>query len=229
MTPLVRETGEAAGDVCDGHMTNRSGNQLNRGPLAVIRTVVSIYILVLCAWAPGVGVAAPEATEGALYAAWLRHLCQETRWERENEQGPFKIVLIGKDRSKIADAIRAGIASDAYLIQERKVSLTQVDESDVDEPGVLSSAHMVVFLQSDAKVVQSVVQSLKGRDVLTVATRSGRQKDGVMVELLRKNRRMSLTVVYPRVQACGLTMHSDFLALGDRSGGPIEIIKEDGR
>ena len=208
-------------------MTFPTGNQRGDGLLSIIRSVVCVLLVGLCLSVPSISDAAPEAEEGQLFAAWLRHLCQETRWVREDDTGPFKIVLVGKDRSKITEAISGGIASATYQIQERKVELGRVMELEDVGGDALAGAHLVVFLQIDDGDTQNIVNRLKGRDVLTVGSRSGSRDSGVMVELLKKNRRMRMTVDYARVKSCGLSMHSDFLALGERAGGPIEVLKKE--
>lgn len=159
----------------------------------------------------------PEAVKAAFLVNFVRFIS----WPNEaRDAGPFVIVVAGN--RPLEDALLR--IADRQRVRERSLRIVRLrGPLDLDE------AHLVFIEAREAKAGElplpeaTILESLRGKPVLTVGTAEGFLDRGGLVRLFLSGDNLRFTIDAERTAAAGLRASSRLLALGrqrdDGAGG----------
>ncbi len=174
--------------------------------------------------------------ENVLQAAYIRILCENTRWPAGAVRETLSIGLVGRDRNKVGKIIKESIATKRYSVDGQPIELSTIKTVDtVEDAGGdlqltaasaagVQACNVLFLMDVPDDQVQAVLKAVGSRPILIVSNRKGLIDQGVPVELIRIRRNMKLRICYEDVKRRSLTMSSEMLDLGRASNGKVELV-----
>ena len=174
------------------------------------RRVLARALALLCVSAALLGAASP-VSEYQLKAVFLFNFAQFIEWPASampREHAPFIIGVLGKDPF--------GAQLDE-IVHDENVSqhpLSVVRYHDVAE---VRDCQILFIAASELPRLEGILAALKGRSILTVTDAEAPATSGVMIALVRQEKRIKLRIDLEAAKAGNLTISSKLLR-------PAEIV-----
>jgi hypothetical protein len=146
-----------------------------------------------------------DPTSLAEKADFLHNLAQFTEWPTNtfpSSNSPVVIGVLGVDPfgPLLDQAVQGKVLHDRTLTVER---YRQVEE--------IKTCHILFISQSETRRLDSVLESMKGKPVLTVSDIDNAAFRGVMVRFVTETNRIRFRINLGAVQEAGLTLSSQLL------------------
>jgi hypothetical protein len=161
---------------------------------------------VLLAIAPTDAMAAPPVSrEYQIKAVFLFNFTQFVEWPAEafpDASSPLIIGVLGEDPfGKVLDeAVQGDQAGSRPLLVRRWRQVHEVDD-----------CHILFISQSQAGSLETILDHLKDRNILTVSDADGSARCGVMIRLVTENNRIRLQINLEAARAARLVISSKLL------------------
>jgi YfiR/HmsC-like len=147
--------------------------------------------------------------EYPLKAVFLFNFAQFTDWPTnafEASDSPLVIGVLGDDPfgAVLDDAVRDEIVNGRKFVVER---YRRVED--------IKTCHILFISQSEIKRLNKIVETLKGKPILTVSEIDGSAYRGVCVRFITENNKIHLRINTDALQAAKLTMSSKLLRVAE--------------
>jgi hypothetical protein len=175
--------------------------------LTALRRVAPIFVLcaMTCAFAS-------PTPEYQVKAAFLFNFSQFVSWPPQafsSAKAPIVIAVLGRDPfGPNLDAMVSGQQVDGHPLVVRRYR----DVSEVD------GCHILFIDQSESAQLSEILQTLRGRAILTVSDIDRSAQSGVMIDLVTQNHHIRLHINLAATRASGLTVSSQLLSLAQIVG-----------
>lgn len=156
---------------------------------------------------PGIAPARAEPTPSAEYklkAALIYKLARFVEWPAEDLQESFRICVRGTDPFGAALDVLA-----TRKLYDRPIEIHRSSDAPVD----IENCGVLFITKEEAQNVQSLLQRLKKRSVLTIGDAETFARLGGMVQMSLAGKKIRFTVNLQSVEAAGLKVAAPLLEL----------------
>lgn len=190
-----------------------SSNRFSQTPGRFLWSGLRLAVFVpglLAAWNLAAQPATPATTAGIakeyqLKAVFLFNFSQFVSWPTNafsEPNSPLVIGVLGTDPfGANLDAVVRGEKVNGHPLEVRRYSK-------VEEVG---PCHILFISQSEASRLETILETLKGRNILTVSDVDQAARRGVMIRFATENNKIRLRINLAAAEAAGLTISSKLL------------------
>jgi hypothetical protein len=182
------------------------------------RTAFFIFGLWLMLFCLGLNAARSQTVshEYPLKAVFLFNFAQFTDWPTnafDKPDSPLVIGVLGDDPFGVLldDAVRGEIVNGRKFIVEHYQRVEDI-----------KTCHILFISQSEIKRLDKIVETLKGKPILTVSEIDGSDYRGVCVRFITENNKIHLRINTNALQAANLTMSSKLLRASEIISTPTK-------
>ncbi|HEX4342178.1 MAG TPA: YfiR family protein [Verrucomicrobiae bacterium] len=146
-----------------------------------------------------------SAKEYQIKAAFLYNFSQFVDWPTNtfsDAQSPLVIGIIGDDPF-------GGYLDE--LVKGEKINNHPLAVQHYHDAGEIKDCHILFVSASEAARLAGILDSLKGRDILTVGDMNGFARDGGMIRFITENGKIRFRVCVETAKAAHLTISSKLL------------------
>lgn len=148
---------------------------------------------------------ASPTPEYQVKAAFLFNFSQFVSWPPQafsSASAPIVIAVLGQDPfgADLDTIVRGERVGEHPLIVRRYHDLSEVD-----------GCQILFIDRSEAAQLPQILQSLRGRNILTVSDIDGSAQSGVMIDLVTQSNHIRMQVNIAAARASGLTISSQLL------------------
>ncbi|MGH8291028.1 MAG: YfiR family protein [Steroidobacteraceae bacterium] len=167
--------------------------------------------LLFALWAMTCAFASPTP-EYQVKAAFLFNFSQFVSWPPQafgSANAPIVIAVLGQDPfGPDLDAMVNGqrVGGHPFLVRHYR------DVAEVD------GCHILFIDRSESTQLPGILQTLRGRAILTVSDINGSAQSGVMIDLITQNQHVHMHINLAAARASGLTVSSQLLRLAQIVG-----------
>lgn len=170
-----------------------------------VLTLLWISLFLLAAGPSG----AQVSREYRLKAVFLFHFAQFAEWPQESlgdTNEPFVICVLGTDPfgPVLEEVVRGETVHGRKLTVERHRRVEDIKR-----------CHILFISQSENRQLERIVETLKGRPVLTVSDLEGAAYRGVMIRLVTESNRIRLRVNLEAVKNSKIVLSSKLLRVAE--------------
>ena len=160
--------------------------------------------------------AASPASEYQVKAAYLFNFGQFVEWPAQSypsANAPFVICIVGRDPfgKTLDDVVRGESLGGRQLVVRRFKDADEVD-----------ACHILFIARSEAEHLEQTLDSLRGRNVLTVTDIEGAEQRGAIIVLVNQNNRVRMRINLSAARASNLVISSNLLR-------PAELVDNEAR
>jgi hypothetical protein len=143
--------------------------------------------------------------EYQLKAVFLFHFAQFTEWPTNaftNRQAPIVIGVLGDDPfgTALEDTVRGETVNHRKLVVEHYSRVEDVKD-----------CHILFLAASESRHLERILDTLKGRPILTVADLESAGSRSVMIRFVQESNKLRLRINRDAVAGAGLTVSSKLL------------------
>jgi len=182
--------------------------------LPYLRRLLRVACIVAAMWW-GVASAAPPAEEYQVKAVYLFNFGQFVEWPPqayESPAAPFVIGVLGEDPfGRILDDVVAGETVGGRPLTVRRFK----------SPKDISACHILFIGRGEESRLDETLESLQGRNVLTVTDIAGAGNRGAIIVLVNDHNRIRMRINIAAAKASNLVISSKLLR-------PAEVVGNEG-
>lgn len=203
-------------DAAASSKARTAGTDGNRRPPGVARSVPHLSLLGALALAlSALSAEAQASREYDLKAVFLFNFAQFTEWPPTaftGENSPLIIGIVGKDPfgAALEDTVRG------EKVQGRPLEVQHYARADQ-----INTCHILFISASETRRMEEIVNSLRGKPVLTVADADGPATKGVMVRFVVENNKVHFRINQEAARAANLTLSSRLLRVAESLPGRV--------
>lgn len=144
-------------------------------------------------------------TEYLLKSVNLFKICQFTIWPEEKiENTPFRIFVIGGSPPGQRISVPA----------EKKINGRSVEIKDIKEAGEVGAGEVLFICASEKSKIDSILASLKNRQILTAGDTKGFAEKGVMINFYIESKIVKFEINREAIRNAGLKLYPQIYSLG---------------
>ncbi|MFH2107208.1 MAG: YfiR family protein [Chrysiogenia bacterium] len=144
-------------------------------------------------------------TEYLLKSVNLFKICQFTIWPQEKaENSPFYIFVLGRN----PQGQRISVPAD------KKINGRRVEIKDIKEVGEVGAGEVLFICSSEESKIDSILASIKSRQILTAADTKGFAEKGVMINFYIELETVKFEINRQAIRHAGLKLYPQIYSLG---------------